>query len=128
MRRLLALTALCLAACGDNLHPTPVDMVYDVQVTVLADDCDASPPQTDAHDFLDMRLLSDGLVQMQGYRYGWPPGIPLESDPPKMPVYDGRIDQEIDIHADYPDEDEPYRVNGTLTMDAIDLTIDADWY
>ena len=128
MRRLLLLPVLCLAACGDNLHPTPVDMVYDVRVTVLADDCDAAPPMTDDHDFLDLRLLSDGRVQMDGYPFAWPYGIPLENGLPTMAVYDGRVDEEIDVHADYPDEDEPYRISGTLDMDALDLTIDADWY
>lgn len=124
MKRLLALTVFCCAACGDNLHPTPVDMVYDVSVTELSNDCGSTPPLPEERADLDLRLHLDGTVEMMGYAYG----IPDEGGYPTLLVHDGIVDTENDVHADYAEKDYAYRISGTLTMDALDLTLDADWY
>lgn len=119
MKRPLFLTALFLAACGDNTVPTPVDMTYDVRVSSLDDDCGDGPLPDDLRTTLDLRLAADGHVQMNG----WVPGLLVQPSFLHLFVENGALD--VERKDQYGDT---YRLNGPLTMEALDLTLDFPAY
>jgi len=117
MKRLACLAVLALAACGDNLVPTPVDMEYHVAVTDLGGDCGA--PLSDTTAWLDLKLRTDGSVRMTG----WVPGLLVQPSFLHLYPQDGGLD--ADIRDQYGDT---YHVNGTLTMEDMDLSLDFPSY
>lgn len=118
MKRLAAFALLALAACGDNIDPTPVDMEYVVDVTDAGGDC-GSPPAEGARAWLDLQLHVDGHVQMNG----WVPGLLVQPSFLHLFPEDGELD--ADIRDQYGDT---YRVIGALSMDTMDLTLDFPSY
>jgi len=118
MKRLL-LPLFALAACGDDLVPTPVDMAYDVRVIELDHDCGGTPLPDDQRASLDLQLRVDGSVRLNG----WVPSLLVQPSFIHLFPHDGRIDVETkDQYGDI------YRVSGPLTMEAIDLTLDFPGY
>lgn len=123
MKRLLPLLALC--ACGDNLGtPTPVDMSYRVTVTELENGCGAPSPSEGAMPEVDARLWPDGTVEL----VSWSPTIPGPSSFPEIRVEGGRVDYRADRHSSVTGKTYPYRIEGSLSMEAVDLTIEERWY
>lgn len=115
----LPLCLALLAACGDNLNPTPVDMEYVVAVTDVGGDCGGTPLPDDQRAWLDLRLRVDGSVRMTG----WVPSLLVQPSFIRLFPHDGELDVETkDQHGDV------YRVQGALTMDGMDLSLDFPSY
>ncbi|GEM_PF-3393149 len=125
MRRFIALTALAFAACGDNDRLSdPIDMVYRVTVTELEDSCDDGSLAGPETAFVDARLHADGTVELVE-RSLWIPGPGAY---PSIRVHGGVVDYDAQRASAYTEKVFPYHIGGTLTTEAMDLTLTEHWY
>ena len=125
MKRLIVLCASCLAACGDNLPPPDgVDMTYRVTVTALEDTCSDGPLSGPKTAFVDARLHADGTVEL----VEWSLWIPGPGAYPSIRVHEGIVDYDAQRASAYTDKVFPYRIEGALTMEAMDLELTEHWY
>ncbi|HJV33092.1 MAG TPA: hypothetical protein VJ694_03630, partial [Patescibacteria group bacterium] len=125
MKRLMFLIASCLAACGDNLDRIdPVDMTFVADVTELENSCDGRPLGSAEEAFVDAVLRADGTVELRE-------GHPLIPGPgifPNVRPHGGLVDYDANRYSVYPDKTYPYRSEGALSMDGMDLTLTEHWY
>jgi hypothetical protein len=125
MKRLLAMTVACLAACGDNLAPPdPVDMTFVADVTELRNTCDDRPLKTSSEAFVDAYLHADGTVQLTTGESL----IPGPGSFPNVRPHGGSVDYDAQRYSSYPDKTYPYHIEGSLSMDGMDLTVTEHWY
>ena len=125
MKRLVVLTLSCLAACGDDLKPVdPVDMTFVADVVELENTCD-DRPLAEAHEvFVDAVRRADGTVELfDGHGL-----IPGPGDFPNLRPYAGAVSYDARRYSTYPDKTYPFRIEGALSMDGIDLVMTESWY
>ncbi|WKZ28589.1 MAG: hypothetical protein QY323_03555 [Patescibacteria group bacterium] len=115
-----------LAACGDNLAPPDaVDMTYLVQVDEIVDTCDESVPPADNLPKLDALLHADGRVELR-HDGGW---IPEPYSYPDLRVAEGgAVAYRATRDSKLAERSFNYEIDGTLTMEAVDLTFNQAWY
>jgi len=124
MKRLAILIASCLAACGDDVKPIdPVDMTFVADVTELENTCDDRPLDTD-RAYIGAWLHADGTVELLDGSVL----IPGPGSFPNVRPHGGRVDYDANRYSTYPDKTYPYRIEGTLTMSDLDLTMTEHWY
>lgn len=123
MRRFAVLIAL--AACGDNDVPSdPIDMTHRVVVEELEDTCSGGPLDGPETAFVEARLHADGTVELVEESL-WIPGPGAF---PSIRVHAGVVDYDATRATAYVDKVYPYRIDGTLTMEAMDLELTEHWY
>lgn len=125
MKRLRVLMLASLAACGDNFAPIdPVDMTYVADVTELQNTCDGRPLDAAREVFIDAYLHADGAVELRDGESL----IPGPGSFPNVRPHDGRVEYDASRYSVYPDKTYPYRIEGALSMDGMDLTLTEHWY
>lgn len=128
MRTVCCLAFVCttLAACGDNLAPPDaVDMAYLVEVEEIEDTCDESAPSPGNLPKLDALLHADGKVELR-HDGGW---IPEPYSYPDVRVIEGgSIAYRASRYSETAKRSFDYAIDGTLTMEDVDLTFSQSWY
>ncbi len=125
MRRPIVLALSFLAACGDNLDRVdPVDMTFVADVAELENTCDDRPLAADAEVFVDAIRAADGTVELRE----WGRLIPGPGVFPNVRPHAGAVSYDARRYSSYPDKTYPYRIEGTLAMEAMDLTFTERWY
>ena len=123
MKRLSVL--ILFAACGDDLKPVdPVDMTFVAEVTELENTCDDRQLTEAGEVFIDAVRAADGTVEL----LEWDLLIPGPGIFPNVRPRDGVVDYDANRYSTYPDKTYPYRIEGALTMDGLDLTLIEHWY
>jgi len=125
MKRFTILIASCLAACGDNLKPIDlVDTTFVADVTEIENTCDDRPLAEAGEVFVDAVRHADGTVELRE-------GSPLIPGPGSFPntrPYAGAVAHDANRYSTFPDKTYPYRIEGALSMEGLDLTLTEHWY
>src|SRR5689334_10807316 len=125
MKRLMVLCASFLVACGDNTKPIdPVDMTFVADVTELENTCDDRPLDTDQGAFIGAWLHVDGTVELLDGNVL----IPGPGSFPNVRPHGGRVDYDANRYSTFAERTYPFHIEGTLTMEGLDLTLTERWY
>lgn len=113
-----------LAACGSDPPLDPVDMVFRTEVIKLENTCASNPPTEGARVMVDARLHADGTVELVS-RSSWVPG---PGSFPDVRVIGDRVDYRADRYSSTAGKTYPYRIEGSLSMAGMDLTVEERWF